>query len=239
MRKLTSFVPAMILGLGCLLTLKVRDHTEMPIETLETLPAEMMGLSGRDVELSAEELRVGAMTNYYLRRFDRDSAEAFSVYVGYYSSQSRGRTIHSPKHCLPGGGWQTVATGVAPIQVGSEVFRVNRYTLDNGRRRALVYYWYQGRGRVVANEYRMKWNLLRDAALIGRTDEALVRVIVPIDRSTIGSPEAPASEAAGDELALAVAAQLLPAVERVLPPPPRGRSQLRIASPMLMAAAPE
>jgi hypothetical protein len=52
--------------------------------------------------------------------------------------------------------------------------------LANQSARALVYYWYQGRGRTEASEYRVKWNLLRDAALRGRTEEALVRIVVPI-----------------------------------------------------------
>src|SRR5688500_5013689 len=143
MHKTVRYLPAIVLGLGCAITMKVRDHAAMPIETLDVLPASMMGLTGQNVVLSDEELRVGGMTNYFLRRFDRDSAEAFSVYVGYYSSQSRGRTIHSPKHCLPGGGWQTVSTGTAAVRAGEATHHVNRYTLDNGRRRVLVYYWYQ------------------------------------------------------------------------------------------------
>ena len=56
--------------------------------------------------------------------------------------------------------------------------QVNRYELQNGSQPALVFYWYQGRGRVEANEYRVKWELLRDAALQRRSDEALVRIVV-------------------------------------------------------------
>jgi hypothetical protein len=43
-----------------------------------------------------------------------------------------------------------------------------------------VYYWYQGRGRVAASEYQVKWELLRDAALRARTEEAMVRIVVPL-----------------------------------------------------------
>jgi hypothetical protein len=73
--------------------------------------------------------------------------------------------------------------------------------------RALVLYWYQGRGRVEANEYRVKANLLRDAAFRGRTEEALVRVVVPVDQS----------EAAAFALAADVASDLVSSVERALP----------------------
>lgn len=64
-----------------------------------------------------------------------------------------------------------------------------------------------GRGRVQANEYRVKLDLLRDSALYGRSDEALVRIVVPIQ-----SAEAEAFEVAGQ-----IAGEVIPSVQRVLP----------------------
>ncbi len=55
--------------------------------------------------------------------------------------------------------------------------------LQRGRERALILYWYQGRGRVQADEYAVKWQLLRDSALRGRSEEALVRIVMPITQS--------------------------------------------------------
>ena len=86
---------------------------------------------------------------------------------------------------------------------------VNRYLLSNAGERALVYYWYQGRGRVASNEYRVKWDLLRDSALRGRSEEALVRIVVPI------SPRMPIERA--DSVAGAAAVALVPAVFEALP----------------------
>jgi hypothetical protein len=73
-----------------------------------------------------------------------------------------------------------------------------------------VYYWYQGRGRVVASEYAVKLNLLRDAALEGHTEEALVRVVVPIDTTANAGMLA-------DSLGARIASRLMDDVERVLP----------------------
>jgi hypothetical protein len=84
---------------------------------------------------------------------------------------------------------------------------VNRYTLVNAGNKAVVYYWYQGRGRVESNEYRVKLQLLRDSALRGRSEEALVRVVVPV----LGS------EADAAALARRVSARLVPEMFRVLP----------------------
>jgi len=41
----------------------------------------------------------------------------------------------------------------------------------------LVFYWYQGRGRVIASEYSSKFWMMFDAVTRNRTDGALVRVI--------------------------------------------------------------
>ena len=96
---------------------------------------------------------------------------------------------------------------------------MNRYLLANKGQQALVYYWYQGRGRVESSEYRVKWNLLRDAALYGRTEEALVRIVIPVD----GRGEAAVVRgryAQADSLAGAVAVQLVQQVDRVVPKAP-------------------
>ena len=58
-----------------------------------------------------------------------------------------------------------MTAGTASVPVDGTPQVLNRYTLKNQGALAVVYYWYQGRGRIVANEYAVKWNLLRDAAL--------------------------------------------------------------------------
>jgi exosortase D (VPLPA-CTERM-specific) len=106
------------------------------------------------------------------------------LYVAYYQSQRQGSTIHSPKNCLPGAGWQPVESGriVIPIE-GREPLEVNRYIVQKGMEKHLVLYWYQSHGRVVASEYWAKFYLVIDAIRMNRTDGALVRVISPIRES--------------------------------------------------------
>ncbi len=87
--------------------------------------------------------------------------------------------------------------------------KVNRYLLQNGDQRALVLYWYQGRGRVQASEYMVKWDLLRDAALRHRSDEALVRIVVPLVGTGV--------EEDSFALARSVAEELVPALNKALP----------------------
>jgi EpsI family protein len=218
MRNVQRWAPAAILAAGCLLMASVSAQRAMPLRAeLSTLPTTLDGYVGRDQTIGAEEQRVAGMSKYVLRMFapagapdsTAAGASAFSVYVGYYAQQTQGRTIHSPKNCLPGAGWEALTAGYRDIGTPGGPVRVNRYLLANKANRALVYYWYQGRGRIQANEYRVKLELMRDAALRGRTEEALVRIVVPLGDS--------ARDADAEALADRVAEQLIPKVYQVLP----------------------
>lgn len=225
MSDVRRYAPALILALGALLVSGRREQqAPAPRLPLASLPESLGAFQGRDLAISEEEQRVAGMSEYLLRQYTRDSTSTFSVYVGYYAYQLQGRTIHSPKNCLPGAGWQALGTGTESITVGDVTHPVNRYLLTNGTERALVYYWYQGRGRIAASEFGVKWDLLRDAALRGRSEEALVRIVVPIGRAvgvavgdaTTGSPGA-SDVAVADQLAADIAARLIPRVTELLP----------------------
>ena len=57
---------------------------------------------------------------------------------------------------------------------------MNRAIIQKGNEKALVYYWFQGRGRVEASEFAVKLNLMSDAVFRQRTDGALVRLVTPV-----------------------------------------------------------
>jgi EpsI family protein len=169
------------------------------------------------------------MSNYVARLYWADSTVAFTTYVGYYDRQTQGKTMHSPRNCMPGAGWEILRADTASITGGGKTHLVNKYLLKNGQLQALVFYWYQGRGRVVANEYAVKWNLLRDAALEGHTEEALVRIVVPVYGGTAraGSPQLDSAYATAERLGKTVASRLVTDVARVLP---GSKEQLATAS---------
>ena len=184
MREYRLFLPAAILGLGCLLLTGVRRQHPAPLGgPLNAMPVALAGTDGHERTMSDDERRVNAVSDYVFRTFGPESLTTFSLYVGYYQRQATGKSIHSPRNCLPGVGWQTVESGKASVTTAEGSITVNRYILANGPSQALVYYWYQGRGRVAHNEYTVKWDLLRDAVAHGRSEEALVRLVIPIRRA--------------------------------------------------------
>jgi EpsI family protein len=182
---------------------------EAPVERqpLSTLPYEMDGWHGGDATPLANDVVALLGVDDYVHRTYVDNAGApVNLYAGYYHSQRQGDTIHSPQNCLPGAGWRPTSSGVATIRSSRGSVPVNEYVIQKGLDRQVVLYWYQGRGRVVANEYRNKLLMMWDAATLHRTNGGLVRVMVPM---------APDVDARGE--ALGFASTLLPHLERLMP----------------------
>jgi EpsI family protein len=184
MNKLQRYLPALVLLLGCAFVWNARSQIAVPLASpLAAVLADLSGYRIQEQKVSAEERRVAGMSDYIARIYWRDSLPIFTTFVSYYERQTQGKTIHSPRNCLPGAGWEVLTAGTQDVESNGQKHILNRYLLKNGASSAVVFYWYQGRGRIVANEYLVKWNLLRDAALAGHTEEALVRVVVPIKRA--------------------------------------------------------
>jgi EpsI family protein len=216
-----TFIPAALLagGIGLLMSAHDQKRPE-PRMPLASIMASVDGYRYTAQEVDTNSQRVAGMDDYVARVYHRDSVPVWTLYVGYYKYQEQGHTIHSPRNCLPGAGWEPVEQGTIPIPgvqaQGSG--RMNKYVLANRGQYAAVYYWYQGRGRIEHDEYRVKFNLLRDAAVQGRTEESLVRLVVPLDTRTDRGPDAVKREIArSDSLASALAPRLAREVTAMMP----------------------
>jgi len=142
----------------------------------------------------------------------RGGREQVNFYVAWYDSQRAGNSAHSPRSCLPGGGWRMThfdRVEVGDVQVAGKPLRANRVQIELGNRKQLVYYWFQQRGRVITNEYLVKWYLFVDSLTRQRTDGALVRLVTPLE---IGEPVEQA-----DRRLAEFASQVAPRLERYIP----------------------
>jgi EpsI family protein len=150
-------------------------------EPLAQLPLNIDGWKGRTAAPFADDIVNALGVNDYVNRvYAAPGGAPVGLYVGYYESQRQGDAIHSPQNCLPGAGWRPVSSGYLDVTSGVRTVQVNRYVVEKGLDRDVVLYWYQGRGRVVASEYRNKALLMWDAARLRHTNGGLVRIIVPV-----------------------------------------------------------
>lgn len=141
------------------------------------------GLSQR---LSDVELSILKPSDYSLVVYRSDEQKMpVEFYVVYYDSMDKGLSIHSPRVCLLGDGWEfdSFSTRSVDFIREGEQLRVNRVVIRRGDAVQLLYYWYQQRGRIFGSEFLMKWYLFVDSLLYGRKDGALVRFSTVIHTS--------------------------------------------------------
>jgi exosortase D (VPLPA-CTERM-specific) len=197
---------------GISLSLPERAESIPPRKSFAEYPTTLGPWTGRRETLESVYLDQLMLDDYLLADFVREQEPPINYYIAWYDSQRAGRSAHSPRSCLPGGGWQiqSLTQRVLPgIRIGRETLRVNRVLIQLGAQQELVYYWFQQRGRMITNEYVVKWYLFWDALTRNRTDGALVRLVVALP------PGAPPS-AADRELAQFAAAAAI-TLARYLP----------------------
>ena len=163
----------------------------------------------RGNEIKFDEAVEGLLkvSDYTMREYTAPDGRIANIYVGYYATQRTGATYHSPQNCLPGAGWVLSSPQRVEItRADGSTFTANRYIIENGIYKEVMIYWYQGRGRIEASEYRDKLNTVLDSVTRRRSDGSMVRVM-----TNLGHDE-PASLAAASDLAARLADELPPFV---------------------------
>jgi len=169
--------------LGAFILLHSVSHGEPVLQhqPLSQLPFKVGNWQGEEQPLSPDVLQATGVSDYNNRFYVASGKPPVEVYVGYYASQKTGDTMHSPKNCLPGAGWEPVSSGYVTVSLaGQAPIVLNEYVIQKDEQKQLVFYWYQGRGRVIASEYAGKFWMVADAISRNRTDGALVRLVTPI-----------------------------------------------------------
>jgi EpsI family protein len=152
------------------------ESLAQPLDTIDTNIAGFIG--GQRQGLDPATLHA-LQCDAYLSRLYRNSDIEADLFIAYYAQQRSGESMHSPKHCLPGAGWEIWDYGSTDIPVGDRSYRVNKYSISHEGTRRLVLYWYQSKTRIIASEYLGKILLARDALLQHGTAGSIVRIIVP------------------------------------------------------------
>ena len=159
------------------------------------------------------------VTDYLICTYTQAETQSVAgVYVGYHETQVREEgggsgenSIHPPAHCLPGSGWDIIRNESVPLDLPGMPQRgakVKRLLIAKGQLRHLVYYWYQSRGRIIAEDWQKIVYVGYDRATRGRTDGALVRFTLPVYRK---------DEAAAEEVFLSLAPGVLQRLPEFVP----------------------
>ena len=142
-------------------------------------PLEFEGWVGRTGHIEKDVIDSLKLSDYAIIDYRGADGGSLNFYSAYYDSQKKGASAHSPRSCIPGGGWRITSLenhNIPDTTIGNVPLVVNRLLIEKGENKQLVYYWFQQRDRIITNEYMMKWYLFWDAMTKSRTDGALMRL---------------------------------------------------------------
>lgn len=198
-----SFTATFLLLAATLVASRLASNrtSESLAQPLDTIDRQILGYTGTDNAPIAENvLKELKPSSYLVRTYSKGGLQA-DLFIAFYAQQRAGESMHSPKHCLPGSGWEIWNYQTANIPVGGRTSKINEYSISHEGDRRLVLYWYQSKNRVIASEYLGKVLLARDTLLQKSTAASIVRIIVPDRPGTA-------------EEARALASALIPVVHR-------------------------
>jgi EpsI family protein len=129
--------------------------------------------------------------DYIVRSYRSRAGEIAEIFAAYYAVQYAGESMHSPKNCMGGAGWEPIQKGRLALTANgaSRAAAASSYIIQRDGQRFVMLYWYQIHGRMIPSEYWLKAYLVWDTICTRRRDGAEVRITVPIRPGSDGEEE--------------------------------------------------
>ena len=181
----TRYLGPMICLLIAWMMLAWMDHqrkgAEMRLPTFD-IPQTIGEWTSTELTLEPEVASMLAADTTIYRSYRHPDGRSIEVFWIGYGRQQEGKTMHSPRNCLPAAGWDIQHKALAAIAPGIQ----GRYLLlTYGEYRMETVYWFQAGDEIVWDEFENKWKTLWNSLRHGRSDGSLTSLTVI---SPIGTP---------------------------------------------------
>jgi EpsI family protein len=200
-----------LLVFGGILGNILRFTTRMPDRPADfsRIPLEFNEYTGFEKKLSDMTYEVLKADVTTFRDYTDTSGNRFGLFVAYFESQKYGSQIHSPKNCLPGGGWRIESITPHRLELPDGDSRnTNLVIMSANNQHALVMYWFETRSGAIRDEYSLKVDLVKNSLLFRPTDAAIVRITINVTDADIKAALQKATEFIQD---------LFPSIKESLP----------------------
>ncbi|TVQ98211.1 MAG: EpsI family protein [Desulfovibrionales bacterium] len=115
-------------------------------------------------------------TDILNRTYIGDDLRPVDLHIGFYDGGKGTGVIHSPRHCLPGGGWQEVFSNRIILDLDGTQLNVVEAVYEFGPSRELFLYWFQSRDKTINSEFGLKLAEITSSMFHGRRDTAFIRI---------------------------------------------------------------
>jgi EpsI family protein len=147
------------------------EFTKIPLEF-----ADYIGDERRFSEPTYDILKADTTT---LRRYRDSAGNTYWLFIAYFKEQKYGSQIHSPRQCLPGGGWRIDSIDPYSLALSAGLTQpVNLLTIERQAAKQIMFYWFETRSGSIRGEFALKFDLVKNALLFRPTDAGFVRLTV-------------------------------------------------------------
>ena len=167
----------------------VRTPIKQSLARFPTTLGDWKAMSSR--ESTEAVIKMLGVDDYIEYNYAATGMSSVNFYAAFYESVGTGGGYHSPKNCIPGGGWGIDAVKTVEITPkGSQrPVKVAEMIIRNRNEYQVVLYWYQNRGRIIHSEYWEKIYQVLDAIVMQRRDGTFVRLMAPAPNGDIQQTE--------------------------------------------------
>ena len=183
MIKQTRFFTVYILIIITGLYINLHSDITVPLnKSFREFPLHNKGWSMVSESIFTEDvLKKLRPTDYMLRKYIGPENLPVYLYIGYHSGGEDSGEIHSPKNCLPGSGWYKLKEDEISIDSGTKKIKVIKALYQKGEEKELFLYWFNVRGKILTNEFALKFAEITNSMFYRRKDAAFIRVSVPFE----------------------------------------------------------
>jgi EpsI family protein len=170
-------IVSLIVGLGGLYARALSSQrvgvTAMP--NFDLMPTTIAGWYSQDFPLSESIAAVLDADLVLQRGYRNASGNEVWLFLAYFAEQQVNSQIHSPRHCVPGSGWNVSSLESQTVQLAQGPENVACMSLERLGTEQEMLYWFRTRSGTVTGEYALKWDLVRNALARRPTDALFVR----------------------------------------------------------------
>lgn len=170
-------IVAVLVGLGGAYARELSSRrvrvTTMP--NFDLVPSNPDGWYSQDFPLPESVAAVLAADQTLQRGYRNAAGNEVWLFLAYFAEQQVNSQIHSPRHCVPGSGWNVASLESRTVQLEQGPLSVACMSLERRGAQQEMVYWFRTRGGTVTGEYALKWDLVRNALARRPTDALFVR----------------------------------------------------------------
>lgn len=155
---------------------EVRISSPQPIASF---PLELRGFLGEKTFPSYKNFHDPSADEWILRIYTKKKEDMpIRVFIGYWENQDETKKINPPRYTS--GGWEYYWIKTKSLSLGSRTVNLKEFLNERGLEKELVYYCYIVNGKIISNEYYLRFLSMLNSLLYGRSNAALLRISSPV-----------------------------------------------------------